>query len=79
MDKFGYSLYYDVTDFEKRNKNRGVALINLIEDHMNDEGSVSSAGKGKAEEYLLSVPRNERALVYMCAKNEALSRGYKFD
>lgn len=56
----GYPLFNELEDVALRNRNRGVILANIAEDHTTKERKISLKGTALLMGYFQSIPEDQR-------------------
>ena len=72
----GYSTFNDVEDIKIRSHNRGVIIINIIEDCTN-KGYTKNQAWEMVEGYIQCIPKDEWVFAYAIAEIVATKRGIK--
>lgn len=71
----GYSLFNDVEDAEVRNRNRGMVMLNMYEDHCR-AGILDAAGLTVILGYFKDIPAGDRADALGIFQALCQQRGY---
>lgn len=71
----GYSLFNEVKDENLQARNRAMAMTNIMEDNLYDDGRVTQGGMQYSIEYYEQIPEDARALLYANLQTELKSRG----
>jgi hypothetical protein len=76
----GYSLFNDVEDFSLRSKNRGVVMVNMIEENYDKvKNKISTRGLALVVGYFTSILELERKAAYDYLLQELALRGIKYE
>jgi hypothetical protein len=76
----GYSLFNDIENFSLRSKNRGVIMVNMIEENFDKTvKKVSTRGLSLVVGYFTSIPELERKAAHDFLIQELDLRGIKYE
>ncbi|AXH71971.1 MAG: hypothetical protein [Podoviridae sp. ctbj_2] len=80
MENFkGFSLFTEVEDKELQAYNRGRVMMNMMEDHLGKDGSVSQKGAFLVLSYFERIPVAERIVAMEQAKQQMIAKGIRVE
>jgi len=72
----GFSLFFDIEDYELRHRNQATIMANIFEMNLNEKNKLNGRGFALVKGYFDSIPEDERKFVHDRFMSTMKERGY---